>query len=173
LNWDLRISFNFQEGFPDPHLDELRDDSGIGSESQHVYLARVQHLALPFNSKVLNGINFGERSGSWLPKWLSGFPDLRTVSLLMDHFPQWYRAGGIELYEPTDVPINNPGSIIDLAFNTPSSIERKIALKLEEFKFESDPDWNPPIIRIMVIGNGNTKQQSGFCLPIQSSGSPC
>jgi hypothetical protein len=171
-NWDLRVSFNFQdfqENFPYPPLDINRDDSSVGSPSHHISLASVQHLALPFNFKVLNGIKFSERSESWLPPWLHDFPNLKSVKLLIDHVPQWYRAGDIQLYLPLDVPLNGPPlPTASLTFNTPSRIESKIKQRLEEFRKEFDPAWQVPSVEIMVVGNTERKEQCGFCLPLRS-----
>lgn len=172
-NWDLRVSFNFQdfqENFPYPPLDMHRDDSNVGSASHHTSLASVQHLALPFNFKVLNGIKFSERSESWLLPWLHDFPNLRSVKLLIDHVPQWYRAGDIQLYLPLDVPLNGPPlPTASLTFNTPSRIETKIKQKLEDFRKQFHPDWKLPSVEIMVVGNTERKEQCGFCLPFRSS----
>ena len=171
-SWDLRVSFNFQdfeENFPYPPLDIHRDDSRVGSPAHHASLSSVQHLALPFNFKVLNGIKFSERSESWLPRWLHDFSDLESVKLLIDHVPQWYRAGDIQLYLPLDVPLNGPPlPTASLTFNTPSRIETKILQKLQEFRKQFDPEWKVPRVEIMVMGNTERKEQCGFCLPIQS-----
>jgi hypothetical protein len=154
LNWDLRVSFNFQEGLPYQQLDISRDDSGIGLESRHTYLATVQHLALPFSFKVLNGIRFSDKSGSWLPRWLHGFRCLKSVTLLIDYFPQWYKAGEIAILEPTNVPVNNPpGGGGTLSFNTPLMIERKISQKLEEYRHEFEPSWELPRVEIRIVEN--------------------
>jgi hypothetical protein len=171
-NWDLRVSFNFQdfqENFTYPPQDMQRDDSTIGSAAHHNSLAAVKHLALPFNFNVLNGIKFSQRSESWLPPWLHGFPNLKSVKLLIDHVPQWYRAGDIQLYLPLDVPLNGPPlPTASLTFNTPSRIETKMTQRLEEFRRQSDPEWELPIVEIMVMGITERKEQCGFCLPIRS-----
>ena len=170
--WNLGVSFNFQdfeENFPYPPLDIRRDDSGIGSPSHHVSLSSVQHLALPFNFKVLNGIKFSESSASWLLPWLHSFPCLKSVKFLIDHVPQWYRAGDIKLYVPLDVPLNGPPlPTASLTFNTPSRIETKILQKLEKFRKEFDPDWTVPTVEIMVMGVTERKEKHGFCLPTRS-----
>ena len=170
-NWNLRVSFNFQdfqENFPYPPLDIHRDDSNVGSPSHHTSLASVQHLALPFNFKVLNGIKFSDRSESWLPPWLHDFPNLKSVKLLIDHVPQWYRAGDIQLYQPLDAPLNGPPlPTASLTFNTPSRVETKIKQKLEEYREEFDPGWKAPSVEIMVVGNTERKEQCGFCLPLR------
>ncbi|TAQ87323.1 hypothetical protein B7494_g4352 [Chlorociboria aeruginascens] len=130
------------------------------------YLAEVRHLALPLGrSRGVQSHNGQLRSE--LPGWLYNFKNLETVSFFIEHFPQWYRASEIVLYEPIEVPMTNQNRRL------PSELENDISRSLEEFRVRFHPEWEPPTIDIFVIGHQSyEKQGPGFFVPPPQSNPP-
>jgi hypothetical protein len=170
-HWDLRVTRGFLTE-DDPPAADLNWDGWVHwnmwhSHRQSYAIAAVQHLALPWQEPfledfgVFEGEDWGLRAAG--PPWLKGFPALKSVSFLVDHFPTWYRTGDILLYEPID------GSVFD-AFGGESSadFEWRIEGALDDFKRRLEPEWDPPTVEILILGHGKTRRRSGFCLPSSS-----
>lgn len=173
-DWDVRQSREFMEPIHDPNFWASRDDSHIGSTELHIRLAALRHLALPWNYKVIHGLglkklHFSKNYVAWLPRWLFGFNELRSVSFLIDHWPKWYRTGEIVLYEPEET-VMDQGQKTETratAFRaTPSEVEGRIEKIMDMFREQEEPEWDVPSIEILVMGHRKTKKRSGFCLPL-------
>ncbi|KAK2629510.1 hypothetical protein QTJ16_000330 [Diplocarpon rosae] len=150
------------------------DDSLIGGKFHHHNLMAMQHLALPWNTKVANG--FDARSdpesstghqcgGEWMPRWLLGFPSLRSVTFLLEPSSLCYRPGGIELYEPKDArelheyDRDMPVWFADSVPFTLDDLAVLIEWKLKVFTQNQIPN-----IQIKVPRHGKTRKTVPFCV---------
>jgi hypothetical protein len=164
---DIRQTFDFGQGCDNYNLPPHRDDSSLGYTSLHSLLSRVQHLALPWNDRTASTLSV---SHSWLPVWLSKFESLKSVCFLIDHFPQWYRAGEIVVWDPEETEIDRAlrfkfvgdedgVTIEDLR----GEIEKRIRETAQK-NSEIAPGWEIPEVELLVMGHRKRRTAGGFCI---------
>lgn len=119
----------------------------------HKWLARVRHLAVPLHGhcglEMIILRSFIE--------WLVGFPDLVSVSFLIDHFEHWHRTGELVLYEPENVPITHLQQLL------PLEIEMKISRSLKDYRDQFSPEWRVPCVEVLIMGF--KRSENAFCVP--------
>jgi hypothetical protein len=176
-SWDLKVSREFSQNSWYPHTPD-RNWHGWGqTEMWHDSLAAVQHLAIPCKEPFLKEYGILRRqkmkeipsSYNWSkkatgPPWLKGFADLQSASFLIDHFPTFYRAGDILLYEPLDDSV-----LQNFRGETPAELEWWIEKVMDDFKCRFEPNWIHPEVEILILGYRKTRKRSGFCLPPSST----
>jgi len=170
-HWDLRVTRGYLAE-ADPPVEDLNWDGWTDLDMrrhsrQSSAIAAVQHLALPWQEQFLEtfgafeGEDWGLRAAG--PRWLKGFSALKSVSLLIDHYPTWYRTGDILLYEPLE------GSVLeDFGGESLADFEWRFEGALDDYKRVLEPEWVPPTIEILVMGHRKTRTRSGYCLPSSS-----
>jgi hypothetical protein len=151
--WD-RATYDFDSG--DDESDRESNDASIYKLEVQQTLSHVRHLALPLNQDTRRII-----FPSYPPiipradisSWFMRFPHLRSLTLLVDHFPGWYRAGEIVLYEPND---GGEGF---------RQQEAKISSFMELWNEDKEGEpWEVPDIEVLIMGNRKTRRKPEFCV---------
>ncbi|KAF7956087.1 hypothetical protein EAE96_005008 [Botrytis aclada] len=108
----------------------------------------VQHIALPLNIWLAQGLYLEPSHARWCLDWLYRFPALQSVTLLIEPFDQWLGLPhtSIVYHEPLDVPVSQ------LLGHTPSEMKGRLEKSLREYRAQNDPAWEPPLVDVLVLG---------------------
>ncbi|KAF7893955.1 hypothetical protein EAF00_007469 [Botryotinia globosa] len=108
----------------------------------------VQHIALPLNIWLAQGLYLEPLPGRWLLDWLYKFPALQSVTLLIEPFDQWLGLPNTSIvyHEPLDVPVSQ------LLNHKPSEMKHMLGKSLQEYRAANDEAWEPPAVEILVLG---------------------
>jgi len=90
----------------------------------------TKHLALPLNLWLMDALYFSDNPcNRWMLPWLSQFPCLETLTLLIEPYDQWLGSPDTApvFYEPLDVPIRG------LHLSSPSSISSAVQTALHNY----------------------------------------
>ncbi|EKD16767.1 uncharacterized protein L3040_006267 [Drepanopeziza brunnea f. sp. 'multigermtubi'] len=150
------------------------DHSFTGHSFHHSALEDMQHLALPWSTKIAGG--FGVRhdiwhqrflgwGGDWMAPWLYGFPSLKSVTFIYEPRLGWYRHGKILLRDVSDDQLEMGGCpdcelpLAHMIGKSPTDLKKVIAARLEqEFHDRKAPDVE---MKNVVYGERRT---SPFCI---------
>ncbi|KAI6708305.1 hypothetical protein PZA11_007043 [Diplocarpon coronariae] len=145
------------------------DDSLLGRRFHHHNLMAMQHLALPWKTKVASGFDFRTGSdrcgGEWMPRWLFGFPSLKSVTFVVEPSSRGYRPGEIVLYEPGDARVRREYSCCALAWSAdrvsfkPGELAALIACRLRLYTQGEIPN-----IHMKLLGHRETRKTLPFCV---------
>ncbi|KAM3148244.1 hypothetical protein ABEW05_011555 [Botrytis cinerea] len=108
----------------------------------------VQHIALPLNIWLAQGLYLEPLESRWLLNWLYKFPMLQSVTLLIEPFDQWLGLPNTSIvyHEPLDVPMSQ------LLGHKPSHIQKMLEDSLSEYRDANDGAWEPPAVEVLVLG---------------------
>ncbi|CCD49095.1 hypothetical protein ACHAPF_000632 [Botrytis cinerea] len=108
----------------------------------------VQHIALPLNIWLAQGLYLEPLESRWLLNWLYKFPMLQSVTLLIEPFDQWLGLPNTSIvyHEPLDVPMSQ------LLGHKPSHIQKMLENSLSEYRDANDGAWEPPAVEVLVLG---------------------
>lgn len=124
----------------------------------------AQHLALPLNVWLAQGLYLEPLASRWTLDWLHKFPHLQSLTLLIEPFDQWIGLPNttIVYYQPLDVPVQQ------ILAHKPSQIADMVEKSLEEYRVANDPAWDPPVVDVLVLGM-KTFKTSEWCVSPRSN----